>query len=150
MLLVISIVDVLSLRALDLSLLTTTLLCFCLFIISTIPPLTVNLTAGGAVAAMSPPSCAFTRGAASRQTAADTETVWTDAVGVRTAGRAPPATLWCVSRQPAVLTVSALPVSVEVELSYNRWWGTRTQVFIHLCGLVVYLHCLMCCYVSPL
>lgn len=64
----------------------------------------------------SPPSCAFTSGAASQQTAADMETVWTDAVGVRMAGRAPPVTLWCVSRKPAVATVSALLVSMQCDV----------------------------------
>lgn len=63
--------------------------------------------------AVSPPSSAFTRGAAGRQTAADTETAWTDAVGATRAGRAPPATLCCVSRRPAEPTESAPPVSVE-------------------------------------
>ncbi len=88
------------------------------------PPLAlaVNQTAGGAVLGPSPPSCVFTSGAASQQTAADTGTVWTDAVGVRRAGGAPPVTLWCVSRQPAAPTVSAPPVSVEVELSCSSWW----------------------------
>ena len=100
----------------------------------------VNLTAGGAVLDPSPPSCAFTRGAASRQTAADTETVWTDAVGVRTAGRAPPVTLWCVGRQPAVLTVSALPVSVQCDLEIQQNHQVQVTLSLNCSG-----SCLLLC-----
>ncbi len=87
---------------------------FCLSMTSFPRPLfPVNQTAGGAVLDLSQPSCVFISVAASQRTAADTETVWMDAVDVRRAGRAPPVTLWCVSLPPAAPTASALPVSVE-------------------------------------
>lgn len=76
----------------------------------------VNQTPGGAAAAKSPPSCASISDDASQQTAVDTGTVWMDTVGVRRAGKAPPVTLWCVSRQSADPMVSALQMAVPVML----------------------------------
>ncbi|CAK6982025.1 N-acetylglucosamine-1-phosphodiester alpha-N-acetylglucosaminidase [Scomber scombrus] len=76
----------------------------------------VTRTTGGAAPAVSPPSCASTRGVASRRTAADTETVWTDAVVVGTVGMETHATLWCVSRQHAAHTESAHPMAAPVML----------------------------------
>lgn len=67
----------------------------------------------GAVSGTSPPSCVSITGDASRQTAAETVTVSMDAVSVSRAGRVLAVILWCVSHQPAVLMVSALPVSED-------------------------------------
>lgn len=96
------------------------------------PQTTVNQTTGGAVLDASPPYCAFTSGAASRLTAVDTGTVWTDAVAVRRAGRAPPVTLWCVSHQPAAPTGSAPPVVVSVMLDGEERTAAKSACLVSL------------------
>lgn len=49
--------------------------------------------AGGAVLAVSPPSCAFIRAAASQRTAVGTATAWMACAAVTKAGEVAPATL---------------------------------------------------------
>lgn len=80
------------------------------------PRTIVNQTTGGAANGTSRPSCVFIIHAAGRKTAVEMATVWREAVGVRKAGRAPPVTPWCVSRLPALPTVSALLEAVSVML----------------------------------
>lgn len=117
------------------------------------PPLCpVNQTAGGAVPVPSPPSCVSTIVDASQRTAADTASVWTDAVTARKAGRAPAVTPWCV-RQPAALMASAPPVSVHCQLWFQIYLVTHGSYEIktlpiskrlrakHLCVLLPVLFC---------
>lgn len=75
----------------------------------------VSETVGGAVPGPSPPSCASTRGAVSRQTAAVVATAWMGAASVRRAGEVLPVTPCCAKRTPVAPTESALLVRGEEE-----------------------------------